>query len=218
MKIAEIISTQQTPQKLSTGGGLQHPSEDIDRLNLEAPKGDTVDLRSDNTGTIFRKANAITTTQRNDVANSIRIADEAMQNIGTNIREMKTTLNRIVKQYPPFPPGSEERVALLKRFATMRKEIEALAIPPEDAGARRILSPAKDEGEPDAVVYIGGDRFRIYVHRLPVGTGPEGLDIPDLPVDTADDQIQDMLLRLEVAGKTLASKQDRLAADAEKII
>lgn len=217
MKIDEIIPTLQTPQSVSTDIGFQSPSQHLDRSNLDANKGDTVNLSSEKTGNTFRKVDAITT-QRNGVANSIRIADEAMQKIGIHLDEMKTTLNSILKQYPPFPPGSEERVALLKHFSTLRMQIEALAIPPEDAGARSIFSASEDEGGTESLVNIGGERFSIRVHRLPVDTGPEGLDIPELPVDALDDQIRDMLVRLEVADQRLAGKQDRLAADADRII
>ena len=52
----------------------------------------------------------------NSVARTIRIADENMGKIENYIDRMKTELQGIIKKYPPFPPGSEERVKRLKNI------------------------------------------------------------------------------------------------------
>src|SRR5512139_228902 len=46
------------------------------------------------------------------VAMNIRMADSAMKTVGDYIDHMKAQLETIVKNYPPFPPGSEERVRM----------------------------------------------------------------------------------------------------------
>lgn len=45
------------------------------------------------------------------------------------MREMRDNLNTIVKNYPPFPPGSEEREHLLNLVTGLRKQIEAVTFP-----------------------------------------------------------------------------------------
>jgi hypothetical protein len=46
----------------------------------------------------------------------------------SSLREKITTMQRTL---PPFPPGSQERVRLLKSYVGLRKLIEQLTIPPE---------------------------------------------------------------------------------------
>ena len=53
----------------------------------------------------------------NAVVKSIRIADQAMAEISANIEQMESAVQMFVKHYPPFPPGSEERVQLLDRVS-----------------------------------------------------------------------------------------------------
>ena len=47
-----------------------------------------------------------------------------MLQIRDYLAEIKDELTTFVKNYPPFPPGSEERVQALKNFAGFRKEID----------------------------------------------------------------------------------------------
>ena len=74
----------------------------------------------------------------NAVVKSIRIADKAMGEIEANIEQMESEVEMFLKQYPPYPPGSEDRVKYLSRFAMLRKQIDQLTVPP-DAGARTII-------------------------------------------------------------------------------
>ncbi len=57
--------------------------------------------------------------------------DRAMEAAITTIEEMKKTLTSIIKDFPPYPVGSEERVHRLRDFAALRAMIERLTIPPE---------------------------------------------------------------------------------------
>lgn len=49
------------------------------------------------------------------------------------MREMRDNLNAIIKNYPPFPQGSEERERLLNLVAGLRKQIEAVTVPPRES-------------------------------------------------------------------------------------
>ncbi len=68
--------------------------------------------------------------KRNAIAMTVRQVDATMETIDDNISQMKDQLLRIVKQYPPFPPDSQDRVNFLKSFGQMRRMIERLSFPP----------------------------------------------------------------------------------------
>lgn len=220
MKIAEINPSQSAHNNKDLIGQRTREATAVPKHQDQAQKGldrdDSVDLRADTASYALRKFEAMNSVM-NEAAGSIRTADEAIQSIGTQIDDMKTTLTAILKQYPPFPPGSEERVAILKSFSALRRQIDALAYPPEDAGAQRILSPGEKDANMQSTVDLGNGHVAINVHRAPVTTGPEGLDIPDLPTRADEDQIRQTLLHLDQARKTLDNKRDLLAEDARRI-
>ena len=74
--------------------------------------------------------------ERNQSARRVRTFDRTMEKVNTHIKNMKKELSVIVKNYPPFPPGSEERIARLRRFNSFRKQIEQLTIPPMQEGKK----------------------------------------------------------------------------------
>ena len=66
----------------------------------------------------------------NDIAQKKRIYDNNMNEVEDYIDRMKAQLERILKNFPPFPPGSEGRIQALRNFAAFRKLIDQLTIPP----------------------------------------------------------------------------------------
>ena len=68
----------------------------------------------------------------NGLAKNIRSQGETLIKINDFVEGMKEKLNKIVKNYPPFPPDSPERMELLKSFTALRKEIERMTFPAED--------------------------------------------------------------------------------------
>jgi hypothetical protein len=48
------------------------------------------------------------------------------------LEEMKEQLERVIKQFPPFPPGSEDRVQALRAFSFFRKMMDQLTLPPRE--------------------------------------------------------------------------------------
>jgi hypothetical protein len=84
----------------------------------------------------------------NDIAQKKRIYNNNLNEVEDYITRMKAQLERIIKNFPPFPLGSEDRIQLLRNFASFRKLIDQLTIPPPEesrVGAENsaILSPAK---------------------------------------------------------------------------
>jgi hypothetical protein len=84
----------------------------------------------------------------NDIAQKKRTYDNNINEIEDYIDRMKAQLERILKNFPPFPPGSEDRIQILRTFAAFRKLIDQLTIPPVEesrVGAENsaILFPAE---------------------------------------------------------------------------
>lgn len=64
----------------------------------------------------------------NEIAGGMRDSPVSNKDI---LERIKANLNGINKFFPPYPPGSEERVRLLKSYAAFRLLIERLTIPPD---------------------------------------------------------------------------------------
>ena len=63
-------------------------------------------------------------------AKNIRKTDEALTAGVTIIAQMKEQLSTIVKQFPPFPPESKDRMELLMSYSALQKQITSLMVPP----------------------------------------------------------------------------------------
>jgi hypothetical protein len=154
----------------------------------------------------------------NSLATSIKVADSTMGKIKILIDQMIEQLGRILKNYPPFPPGSEERVKFLRAFAALRKQIDQLSFSPKDEGALKITAdPAVVPQAGDRNVVIGGSGPPVTIHSQQVHTGPTGLNIPELPESATDKEISVAIKNLDDASKTLGQRQSGLATDALSI-
>ena len=157
-------------------------------------------------------------TEFNSVVKSIRIADQAMAEIGANIEQMESEVQMFVKQYPPYPPGSEERLQLLNRFAALRKQINRLTFPP-DPFAQKIIGDSGGGDQAQAWDVSVGDKTLVgAIRRQPMHTGSEGINLPELPVDASDKDIADAQAALRRAWETVAERRGHLADDVKKII
>lgn len=150
----------------------------------------------------------------NLVADNVRQADAAMENIGYTVDRMKNTLEEIVKNYPPFPPGSEKRVALMKTFVSLRKEIERMTFPPEPSLVPKLIAdPAKTGGS--FSVAIDGKGTSVQLARQQMDPGPRGLNIPVLavapPEDAGDKAIHDAISALSTASTTVKDRRRSLS-------
>ena len=154
----------------------------------------------------------------NMAAQSIRIADRAMDKIETYITRMKDKLQTHVKHYPPFLAGSKERAELSDSFNAFRKLIDQLTFPPEDKTAGVIMAnPSSFESEErDIVVEHNG--FSKTIRNRQVHTGPDGLDIPELSGHATDNDIHQMINKLDFAKDTLIKRRAGLTTDASSIM
>ncbi len=147
----------------------------------------------------------------NSVARTIRVADENMGKIENYIDRMKAELQRIVKNYPPFPPGSEERVKRLKSVIAFRRLIDQLTIPPPNEEFARKTVP-----DHDAVSKINYSQKVLSEGNL-YQKRPEGLDIPQLPEDANDEKVYAFAEKLDTAGEMLRQSRSDLATYAAEV-
>lgn len=147
----------------------------------------------------------------NSVARTIRVADENMGKIENYIDRMKTELQRIIKNYPPFPPGSEARVKRLKSINAFRRVIDQLTIPPpsEEFAAKIMLD--------HDVVSKTNDSQKMFGENKLNQTGSEGLDIPQLPEDVSDEKVFAFVEKLDAAWEMLRRSRSDLATYAAEV-
>ena len=82
--------------------------------NAAAPAPGTTENAEITQGALFNKLTAVQDVKArlSEVATSIRKADVTMDTIGRVLAKMKSQLETIVKNYPPFPKDSSERVRM----------------------------------------------------------------------------------------------------------
>jgi len=151
----------------------------------------------------------------NLVAMGIRIADMAMETMETYIDQMKAQLERIIKNYPPFPPGSEERVKFLRTFTALRRQIDQLGFAPDYKQDLKITADSMNiprAGDWKAVVGNRGSRPAIPGPQVSIDA--TGFNIPELSENATDAEIQAAIENLQDAKTALAQKRSGLAADA----
>jgi hypothetical protein len=83
----------------------------------------------------------------NEVAQKQQTRDKILNGVGDYADRMKAQLERIIKNFPPFPPEDQERIRLLRSYASFRKLIDELTIPPPEESpvvveTSKVLSPA----------------------------------------------------------------------------
>jgi len=147
----------------------------------------------------------------NSVARAIRGADENMGRIENYIDRMKSELQSIVKNYPPFPPGSQERVRRLKSINAFRRLIDQLTIPPPSEEFAVKIVPGHDG------VSEAKDSQRVISESNHYQTKPEGFEIPQLPEHADDENIYAFTDKLEAASELLRQNRSDLVKYAVKI-
>ncbi len=118
-----------TPPIATAGKSLRklpgvNPSGQEKAWNIDHSRSDFVELQKIND-------------RLNLTAKIQRTYEKRFERVNDYIERMKTQLERIIKQFPPFPPGSEDRVQALRSYAYFRKMIDQLTIPPPDDPANK---------------------------------------------------------------------------------
>lgn len=136
------------------------------------------------------------------VARKIRAVDKTMAQVEEKVNDMHTFLEGVVKAYPPYPPGSSERVEAMRKFAALRKQIDQLMYPPPDdeVSTLPVNGGGKSEGGP---------------WRL---SGDMDLKLPELAADAGDSELNDALDSLGKAYEALQRQHKAFIEDANHII
>lgn len=152
-----------------------------------------------------------------EVAVDIRKVNQSMEVIGSHLSDMQTTLDQLVKIYPPYPPESTERIEALRQFNALRNMIDQLTLPDQTGGMHSIIS--KEDGsasEQDIHITMGDQEIRF--RRQPVHTGQNGLNIPELSDTASDREISQALSQTIAAQKMLQSKRQNFINEANRIL
>lgn len=218
MPITEIGSNQALLQLNNTTNKLDLTGKSGKNRRISSPKeGPSGSVQASQGRSAFDEIQVFNATL-NSVATSIKTADSTMGKIKTLIDRMIEQFGSIIKNYPPFPPGSEDRVKFLRAFAALRRQIDQLSFSPKDEGALKITAdPAVVPQAGDWNVVIGGNGPRVTIHSQQVHTGPTGLNIPELPESATDKEISAAIRNLEDAKETLGKRRSGLATDALSI-
>lgn len=75
------------------------------------------------------------------LAQSVRRTEQEMQQAAGLVKEMSQDVETILKNYPPFPPGNEQRLSYLNSVAGLRRQLESMTIPPVQDGAQYVFYP-----------------------------------------------------------------------------
>jgi len=180
-------------QRLNTGKKVDTPRENPS-IGVEVHKSLSA----------FRRLQAINA-RSNWEAMNIRAADKIMDTIGNYIEEMKAQLERIIKNFPPFPLGSEERVRILRSYNALRKQIDQMTFPSKTQGVMKIIADraiVRKAGDPEVKSV---DHWALHV---------KDLNIPELPDAATDQEIVAAIESLNATQKSLQEARAKLATNA----
>jgi hypothetical protein len=152
----------------------------------------------------------------NDVAQKIRTTDSGMNKIISYLDEMKAQLEKIVKNYPPFPADSEDRKKLLTSFTSLRRQIEQLTLPHAETDSTQ-------QAANDGINSNSGDWSLTIQDQASVEAVPgeiwqtvtDELDIPDLFANASDEQVYQVMADLDNAKAEVTQRKGNLAVEAE---
>ena len=134
----------------------------------------------------------------NEVAGKARETDKKTTQVASYIERMKVDLEQITKSFPPFLPGSEDRVKRLRSFQSFRRLIDQLTIPPKRDFDRTGITSAQKS-----------------VSEVPAG---EALEVPELGDDATDMEIQVASEQLERAKEGLSEAHAAIEAETAHMI
>lgn len=138
----------------------------------------------------------------NGLASAVRRDDRQLAAAGSLLGRMREQLYNVVKMFPPYPPGDADRIRFLRSFSGLRQQIDNLTIPPADARQVDLPGTTGEAGQAAATFA-----------PAPQPT----FDLPKLSETANDEEIRAAMAALDQALAELSSRQDRLAAGAERI-
>jgi hypothetical protein len=123
---------QVSSQPLSAQPGGNSASDASIRTAATPPLTDTVQIRSTITSKNLDTVRTIELMHAmlNHQAKGVRETNEAVNKATEQVDAMKSSLQAVLKNFPPFPVDSKERNDKLMQYSSLRKELLSLMVPP----------------------------------------------------------------------------------------
>jgi archaellum component FlaC len=125
----------------------------------------------------------------NSVATSIRQTSEGLKQASNIVEDMKTSLDNIIKNYPPFSLVNQERINQLMSYSSLKKQIISLMV------------PAPPTPVYEKVQHLWEDLF---------SGSNNTIQTPTLPLDVPDTHIKAAATQLNVISDQVGLLQDAL--------
>lgn len=117
--VAPKTAQQQEAGKFKDGETVQALGGDKVSIQIEIPKKNVDTLQK--MGSISDLLNS--------VATSIRQTSEGLKAASAIVEDMKTSLDNIIKNYPPYSLANQERINQLMNYSSLKKQIMSLMVP-----------------------------------------------------------------------------------------
>ncbi len=178
--LASKYVQEQEAQKVSKDYSPQPIAGDRVSINVELPKS-TVD-------TLQKMGNI--SDFLNTTAVNLRQTNEGLQAAASIITDMKSSMDQIIKNYPPYSVESQARIDLLMNFSSLKKQIQSLEI------------PAPPPPFYEVVKHLWADLFAEVDKKL---------QTPTLPSDASDAQVAAAAKQLDEIASNISNVQDTMS-------
>jgi len=168
-------------KRIDSGKKINNNTKETSEAGAAAQKGQSAFQR-------LQEINAQTIWAARNVQN----ADQIMDTIGKYLEEMKAQLTRIIKNYPPFPPGSEDRVKILRSYSALRKQIDDLTFQTQDQKVAKAIA--------DSIA-------------IPQKKDSKNSTIPKLSETSTDQEIAATIKNLDLTHETVQEDRTKLAKE-----
>lgn len=118
--LAQKTAQQQDAQKASKDNSVQSIAGDKVSIKVELPQN-TVDT--------LQKMGSISDFL-NSVATNLRQTNEGLTAASAIVTQMKASLEKVIKNYPPYPAEDRGRMEELMGYSSLQKQIMQLMVPP----------------------------------------------------------------------------------------
>lgn len=191
---ATAIQMQQTgvQQVMAPKSPQQLAANNSDSANtIQSLAGDKVSLKIElpqNTIDTLHKMGSISDFL-NSVATSLRQTNEGLKATSSIVDDMKTSLDNIIKNYPPYSLQNKERIDQLMSYSSLKKQIMSLMVPAPPP-------PAYEN-----IKHLWEDLF----------SGPNNtLQTPTLPSDAPDSHVNAAAKQLEAISGQIGLVQESM--------
>lgn len=178
--LAPKTSQHQDAQKANKENTVQSIAGDKVSINVELSKKTVDTLQKMGTISDFL----------NSVATNLRQTNEGLKATAAIVTDMKSSLDQIIKIYPPYSIESKERIDQLMSYSSLKKQIMSLMVPAPPAPIY------------ETVKHLWGDLF----------SGPNNtVQTPTLPLDAPDSHINAAAKQLDVISSQIGLVQDSMS-------